>query len=264
MSVQPVQNAPPQRSIVYRVLRTALVTILVLFLPMFMLVGIGSGAVELIFTVAFGWWMFLERTVPEIVWNWSLVGMAVVSSLFIMALSHWFLRWLSKEQIALSQWPIKWTICGLVAVSLVFLVGMSVGGIAHQVGWMAASEEPLFQRKYRRIYDVSNMKQLELALRMASEDERGNLDKIRQALWKNPNNFFGQSRTFPPFLQAYHVLIVTSPDGLFDGAIIFPRNGASLKQVGASVSIGENDLNFIPAAKLNEVLEKYKNRLQAL
>lgn len=265
MSPQAPGETPPKKRIIFRLVRAAGLTLLILFLLMFLLgaLGVGSGQVELGFTLAFGWVYFLKRTLAQIVWNWSLVGMAGVSAILVLFLAHWFFGWLTKIRSASFRWPVRWTVSGLVGIGLLFLVGMAIGGIVHQVGWMAASDQPLFELKGRRFYEFNNMRQLELAVYMASEDAQGNLEKMRQVFWKTPNEYFNQSKDFASFMQAYHVLIVTKADGTIEGSIIFPRNIASQKTTGGLLRIGNQDRDSIPAAKLGDVLEKYKGRLQA-
>lgn len=261
---QTSDNQPASPSVLYRVVRTTFVTILVLFLLMFLLAGMGSGFVELIFNAVFGWVMFLQRTLPQISLNWSLIGLAAMACLGILGLTHWFLGWVTKAKNGDFSWPVKWTISAVIGLALLFLVGMSIGGIAHQIGWMTTSAEPLFERKSKRFYDMINMKQVALAIRIASEDEKGNLDNVRKALWTSPNVYFNQNKTAPSFPQTYHVLIITKPDGTIEGAIIFPRSIASQKIAGALLASNENDWDYTAADKLGFLLEKYKGRLKSL
>lgn len=264
MSVSTASDKPPKKHILYRVARAAAVTFLVLFVLLFLLAGLGTGGVELVFTVAFGWLTFLYRTLGQIVWNWSLVGMAFVSALSVLGLTHWFCGWLTKARGTAFKWPVKWTVSGLIGISLLFLVGMSIGGIVHQAGWIAASNEPLFAAKGGRFVDYHNMRQLDLAFRIAEGDANNDLNEIRRELWKSPSDYLPQSKSFPPLLQAYHLLVVVKTNGQINGAIIFPRDAKVFSKSGGFYSIGEKQWESFPVEKLNSLLQMYKGQLRAI
>lgn len=264
MSQEPVSNPSPQPSILYRVIRTVVVTVLVLFALLFLLAGAGSGVIELIFTAAFGWVMFLKRTLPQISLNWSLIAMSAISIFGILGLTHWFLSWLTKARRTDFRWPFNWTVCVLVGVALIFLVGMSIGGIAHQAGWIAASDEPLFTSKGRRFFDYNNMRQLDLAFRIIEGDTSEDLNEIRRELWKSPSEYLPQSKSFPPIIQSYHLLVVINNKGQINGVIIFPRDAKVFGKSGGFYSIGEKQWEFFPAKNLNSLLQMYKGQLRAI
>lgn len=264
------QNSnPPETSRIFRRLGKILLFIfLILFLFLFLAAGVGTGEIEAFIALAFGWLQFLKRTIPQISWSWDLAGMAILSSAIILVLAHQFFGWIT-DNIAKSRgqnykWLWKWTWCGLVTIALLFLVGMSLGGAAHQIGWIAGSKEPWLERKGKWFTEYNNMRQLELAFRMAIQDENDNLEKGRKALWKSPNEYFNQSQSLPPLMQAYHLLVVTKDDGAVDGVIIFPRNTEALKAAGAYCSIGEKEYGPIPAKDLDALLQKYRKHLTAL
>ena len=50
------------------------------------------GFIEFTVTLGTGWWFFLKRTVPRIVWNWDLVGMSFVCVVLILMGAQWFLN----------------------------------------------------------------------------------------------------------------------------------------------------------------------------
>ena len=143
------------------------IAIVVLILPVFL-----SYRGFTIFTaLATGWFSFLQRTVPRLTWNWDLIGLAILSAAIILFIGHKLLSGLSKNIAAARgtqwRWPWKWTWSSLVALLLLFLVGMAVGGTAHQIGWLISSPEPLFERQPFLFDYVNTMKQIDLSLRSA-------------------------------------------------------------------------------------------------
>src|SRR6185369_14493171 len=97
--------------------------------------------------------MFLHDTWPRISWDSGAILTATFCVGLVAVLGHSFLEWLCRGIAAARGktflWPWKWTACGLVGIGLSFLVGMTIAGAAHQIGWIAESEETPFQDKYR-------------------------------------------------------------------------------------------------------------------
>jgi hypothetical protein len=238
--------------------------IILLFLSM---LTAGPGLFELPFVLATGWMRFLARTVPKVTWNWDLVGMGIISAAVILLLAHWFLSWIVKNVASARgvewRWPWKWTWCGLLATALLFLVGMAVGGTTHQVGWIASSQEPWYEAKRGKVLDISNMKQLDLAIRLALEDADGDIENARRGLWKSGNGYFSQSKSSPPMMQTYHLLVVTGEDGQAMGTIIFPRDAQKRAAVGGYYNFNEKDGGLISQSKLQELIQKHRAKLTA-
>ena len=108
----------------------------------------------------FGWLAFLKRILPQITMNWDLIGMAIICLAGFLGGSHWFLRWLYgarrnakseatvdgdgpvEEASSSPEWKLVWTASINGLLWLCFFIGMSFLGVVHQVGWVAASDEP--------------------------------------------------------------------------------------------------------------------------
>jgi hypothetical protein len=125
-----------------------------------------------------------------------------------------------------------------VAVLLLFLVGMAVGGATHQVGWIASSPEPLFEKKPFSFIALNEMKQIDLAFRLASEDFDGNLAKVREELWNPKNAYFGNPRLT---LQKYHLFVVVDEKKAVLGSIVFPRDPKTRERSGGVCSLDEEN-----------------------
>ncbi len=268
MSEDPASTQSPSRSVGRQIGRATFWSISTLVILLLLLMTIGPGLFELPFVLATGWVSFLARIVPKVTWNWDLVGMSIVSAAVILLLAHWFSNWIVKNAASARgvewRWPWKWTICALMSIGLFFLVGMCVGGIVHQLGWMASSQEPWYEAKRGKVLDISNMKQVDLAIRLALEDADGNIESARRELWKSGNGFFSQSKSSPPMMQKYHLLVVNGEDGKAMGTIIFPRDGQKRVAVGGYYNFNETNGGLISSPKLQELLQKWRPRLIAL
>ena len=128
MSEAPNPNLDQAKRGLGFVFKLALLVIALFFAFVFLAAGIGSGHIDALIALIFGWINFLKRTVPEISWNWDLIGMALFCSVLIVVLGHRFTSWVtstitSKRELGW-RWPWKWTCCGLAMVGLSFLVGI--------------------------------------------------------------------------------------------------------------------------------------------
>jgi hypothetical protein len=224
---------------------------------------IGPGILEPAFVLAFGWVLFLQRTIAAISWNWDLVGMSIVASIAILLLVQKLVGGLF-DKIAVSRnapwrWSWTWTWSGFVGLLVLFLVGMAVGGIAHQVGWLMSTKEPMIEAKNRKWRDHANMRQLELEIRMALQDESGDVEKTRVALRDNPSGFLNGS----PITQMYHVLLVRNGDQVI-GRLIFPRDGQRRESVGGYFSFDSGESNMCPWSRIQEMVKTNHANLIAL
>ncbi|MGK0190759.1 MAG: hypothetical protein ACI9R3_006589, partial [Verrucomicrobiales bacterium] len=144
---------PPETKTTYRSRRAKTIGKWVVGICIGILVGLVlivsiPGSFDVLWALASGWFTFLQRTLPNITWNGSLVGMGVLCSMIALGLAHGFLRSVIK---AGQRWRFRWTVCGLMIVGLVFLVGMSVAGVVHQVGWIVGSDEAMIVSNRQRL-----------------------------------------------------------------------------------------------------------------
>lgn len=243
--------------------RAALWVIVAVFFVLFFLT-IGPGLLEPAFVLAFGWAQFLHRTMSAISWNWDLVGMGVVASIVILFLVQKVVGGVF-DKVAVSRnaswrWSWRWTWTGFVSLLILFLVGMAVGGIAHQVGWMMSTKEPMMQSKRGKWRDYANMKQLDVEIRMALEDESGDVEKARMALRDSPGGFLGGTR----IMEMYHVLLVQDADNKVIGRLIFPRDGLRREAMGGYSSFDSGGNSMCPWSTMLEIVKTNRAKLIAL
>lgn len=216
-----------------------------------------------------GWWFFLRRTVPGISWNWDLVGMGILCAVLILLGAQWILNWIwqsIRKARALEdgnrRWPWKSTWCGSLAVAMLFLVGMAVGGIAHQVGWMLSSPERMIEPRRYSGADANDMRHLAGGLEQAILETQGDVRQMRHLVWRTDGGFL-RSDLAPVFRDAYHVLLIVEPDGKIGGSIIFPRDPERRRRAGCLFSYG-GESGYEPVQKLDGILERHRSRLLAL
>jgi len=236
----------------------ALLLLLLLALPL-LLGGQGGGYVNLILTLIFGWLEFCSRTLPAIDWNWTMIALSGFCLAGIGFGLNRFLKWfacfVAEKRGKSFIWPTRWTWSALAAVGLFLAVGMSVGGVLHQVGWMAGSKEPMMVSRARNA-GFATMKQIDGALQQALLESKEDYELARQSVW----NYLKHPETLQ---KRYRVFVVIGADGEVMGRVIFPLNQQDFQQTGGLVYIeGETDDGFLPMEKVKSLLQTYRNKLR--
>jgi hypothetical protein len=112
---------------------------------------------ELGFIVLLGWLKFLTNTLPKV--DVSPAGVATGVACFVgaAALGHHFCAWLYSSKVQTSsewspdrRWRWQWTFKGLSLVVMMFAAGLCAAGVAHQVGWLLTSPEPLVEDSWAK------------------------------------------------------------------------------------------------------------------
>ena len=133
------------------------------------------GIAQPLFVLLFGWAIFLYRTLPNATVDWLACTQAAVAVVLLTTVAHYFLRWLfgqirQAETGSRRQWKFRWTLFSLVAVVFLFVAGISVTALAHQVGWLLASNEPWWTSIARgaalRGQSSNNLKQIGLGFHL--------------------------------------------------------------------------------------------------
>ena len=142
------------------------VRVLVLLVLLFLFLAFtGSyGLLQPLFILFTGWFSFLARVLPQVTMNWSGIGMAVVCSALVIGWMHWLCQWFYAHWVRHGspdgdvRWRWTWTASLYGGVWLLFLAAIGVTGVVHQVGWLAATKEPLYVRSMQRWIRVGDLK----------------------------------------------------------------------------------------------------------
>jgi len=151
--------------------------------------------VELLFGALFGWISYLSRVGPQIRPDWAAVGMGVGAlALFAVGL-HWFLAWFyaaanaaktsSSEAASFGQspgagWLMRWTLSVVVIVVMMFVAGISMVGITHQVVWLANSKEPMLHDSFAKFRKMKGTGTERKAESNGTEGSKGSKEGIEE------------------------------------------------------------------------------------
>jgi hypothetical protein len=210
---------------------------------------IGAGLIDLIITLLFGWISFIRDVWPRISWNWGSIFTGILCSAIIFGLGHWFLAWLCRG-IATARGksfrcPWKWTACGLGAIALWFLIGMAVAGAAHQIGWIAQSEEPLYEEMPRNFAHSREVHYMGYMLRECLSGT----DTVQSFRVHLPDKMEQMRRigsSYHPDFQSVHLLMLVNSDAQVEGVVVFPRNTEARQKWGGEYDTHTNEEHLNP------------------
>lgn len=106
----------------------------------------GLPLMETATSLAFGWWRFLTRVIPQ--QHVSVSGLLTAAICFALLLAglHGFLSWFTgawnSDHPHQQRWRFRWTATALGLTLLMFVAGTAFVGMVHQSIWLATSTEP--------------------------------------------------------------------------------------------------------------------------
>ncbi len=136
--------------------------------------------VDFAVAITFGWVWYLLRTLPEVRFETTGVTTAAVCLVLLTVGAHVFFSWLFREtgiasganESHLKRWKWRWTGSLVLVTLLMFVAGISVVGMTHQLGWLLSSNEAWIvsssgaRGALARAVSTNKLKQIGLALHM--------------------------------------------------------------------------------------------------
>lgn len=190
-----------------------------------LLTGGAVGIFELGFYLLFGWAAFIRETCPRITWDAGgiifgllcLAGIAVIAQNFL----SWVYRNLMKEKgNPNAEWNWRWTFTGLACISLLFLIAMSVTGIAHQAAWLRETSGPMFEQRPKGMEAYRDMKTAELVVRQALLDTN-TIAGLRADI-KRPPSAPQHTEYERKGIESCKLLVLSSDGVHVDGVLVLP------------------------------------------
>lgn len=213
------------------------------------------AAPRIAFRLIVGWASFLVRVGSAMTMSWSGIGMALACSLLIVAGMHSLSKWLYAHAAGRFGstlpvgWRWSWTFSLYLGIWLIFMAIMGAVGVAHQVGWLVRSKEPLMvQRKFRGAERV-DLRQFALELHTAGEAHGWKADSMRKGFATLSSEF-----TRRPAIEDYHMLLFGGEQGGVTSVVVFPRDPTAFTTVGFVRVSRHSDIDFHPAEALRQFL----------
>jgi hypothetical protein len=138
--------------------------------------------VQVVLYLVLGWAFHLARLGPQVRIDWPGVATCVVCLVGFSLGLHFFLGWFYRNFGASGtggenhrRWSLRWTAALVGLIVILFVSGIAVVGVTHQVGWLLNSPEPLVGRGgaklVARIQTQNNLHQIGIALHLYHTDE---------------------------------------------------------------------------------------------
>ncbi len=183
---------------------------------------------EMIFALAFGWFHFLRRVLPEVTLNPASIGMVVICSGLLLWGTQRFCSWLylsirsrqPAESVWPSTWPWRWSVgiyCGL---WVLFLASMSVTGITHQIGWLVRSEKPIIENM-RGLRERWELKRVADQLSASCQQAGWEAQTVRMVCEVAFEKY--GARRVDSSAERFHVVFIVSKPGTTDAVFIAHR-----------------------------------------
>jgi hypothetical protein len=128
----------------------------IVFAGCLIVLGIGLSW-EAPLAIVFGWIPFLMRVLPRATVDWPSVVLACVCFVLFAAGLHglgraWQRRYQAGQPPERSRrWKLRWSLAGVVIVTLLFAAGISVVGIVHLGGWLLTADHLLGESMARSL-----------------------------------------------------------------------------------------------------------------
>ena len=134
-----------------------------------------------------------------------------------------------------------------------FLIGMAIGGMVHQIGWIVTSPEPWFEVKGRNFRAMNEMRQLEMAFEIARTETSSNgLSAFRKEFLQTAAPFHGYDGK--SWAETHQIYFLESEDEKITGIIVFPRD-ADLRKRSGGITLLNESRDFVPAEKIPGLIQ---------
>lgn len=217
----------------------------------------GSGPFEVGASLVIGWFRYLTRTLPKVRIDWLSMGSALLwVGLFAIGL-HSFCGWLyrsckkddSAAGLPSRRWRTRWTAMLVGLVAFLFSAGTAAVCVAHQIGFLATAQEPMFAfYEYGAVRNTTQLKEY-LAMHIGPQRQGSGLFS---ELWDDAIQW--NFRHQKPFIDRHHLIAWSDGDGKVAGAIAFHRDPVLRAEHGIVIVTRERTV-VRSADELSEVLK---------
>jgi hypothetical protein len=154
-----------------------------------------SPPAEVVVWLVSGWAIYLARVGPQVEFDLNGIATGILATACLVWGGHAFLSRIyaarAEKPSDARYWKPVWTLCVITCVVVMFVAGISMLGMGHQIGWMLASDEPIVESDWdapQRAASRRNLEQLGLAL----------------SAYHDANQTFPPGATVDEFGVAYH------------------------------------------------------------
>lgn len=196
--------------------------------------GVFVLVLHTMFELAFGWLSYSVRVVPASV---DLRGIAWFCG-WLIALAvaqHMLVTRVTARMSPPRRWRPRDTAAALALLVTLFVAGMSIAGIGHQIGWLAKAEQPLT----RSSWDTIQVAGTNICLNLKAQRSTRGTFPLREILVGH---------------QIFHIVPVDLNDDEANAVLIFPRDGEQLARDGGLLCAATKEAQRLAAADVKAPL----------
>lgn len=188
---------------------TLFVLFFFLFVAPFLLYPPGPP-LALILYLPSGRWFFLQRNLPQVAVNWSLILTGMLCSLFIIILGNWFMARIVEG------WKIRWTLCAYAAVWVLFAIAFGASGLYRHTSWLLSDDRPWYVRRNWYRYDELYV---ENCVRIIIDGNDGDYEKCRREFLGGALSTYGGGQSYEDF----EVMVYGKTTNKITAWLVIPR-----------------------------------------
>lgn len=224
-----------------------LLVLLVLLLP---LVASPTSVGAVLTNLPFGWWFFLKRNLPQLSYDWGLLGTGLICTVGILLLGNGFMRTLFRQlqraqspEAPARNWKWSWSWGIYAAMWLLFLIAFGAAGVLRHTTWLLKSPEPWYEE---RLNSYLELRLADGAVQQLMLEMGEDLAKTRQAIIAER----GYRASRQPLGEDFNVILYGNSRNQVAGYLIIPRNPKLLAKGHFAVWTPENPGSILPLAEL--------------
>jgi hypothetical protein len=201
-----------------------------------------------------GWWHFLRRNLPQLAWNWSLIGMVLTCSAILVVLGNWLLAAFYRQMQQLrhsnqkvARWRWRWTASLYVALWLAFIVAFAATGVFRHTTWLMDEKEPWYHERVQSYYELKTAVVTIATLMM---DTDADLEKMRKAVASE----WAWRRRAGLLCDEFNIVFYANSSGKVEAFVVIPREEQLLKQGYFAASIPDQPDPMRPLKDLKRTI----------
>ena len=191
---------------------------------------------KLPFVLLFGWISAGARLGSALMRSGLNLALPLLGLIVLAWGGHRFLSWAHSRNAtadcvpATSPWRWQWSLGLIGGLWLVLFAVMSFLGVAHQVGWILVSKEPIYVPILRYSRDRSVFMNATVEFERTARSNAWDLATARAKIWNE--HPFGSDH---PFWEKFSIRLISETNGAPTAALIFPRDSKLQEHIGYAV-----------------------------
>jgi len=207
-----------------------------------------------------GWWRFLKRNVPQLTYDWGLIGTGIICSILVFLVGHWLMAALfgqfQKRSDAAKpprQWRWSWTFGLYATVWILFLIAFGASGALRHTTWLLKVDQPWYEE---RLNYYTEFRMAEGMVEQLLLENDGDLERLRRAIVSE--EAYRRSRN--PLCEDFDFILYADGSNKVAAYLIIPRNPKLLAKGNFAVSSSDTSEFIRPLSQLQDTLTKMEKQ----